>query len=536
MKKIAIVGAGPTGIYTFFSLLKKRVPLSITVYEQSDEAGVGMPYSNEDNSKMMLANIASIEIPPIFSTYIDWLREQDEAHLARYRVDRNSLHVRQFLPRILLGEYFRDQFIQLVASAREQGFKVNIHESCQVTDLEATKTGVKLWVENEPVAERFDLAVIATGHVWPDDSTCTRTFFPSPWSGLMEANIRACNVGIMGTSLSGIDAAMAVVVQHGEFFETDDGQLHFRRDARSQALNITLMSRSGVLPEADFYCPIPYEPLNVATAEVIEQAIAAGSDGLLDRVFALVVQELEQADPYWSQRIGLNTLTADTINAAWFADRKKYDPFRWAQVNLNEVERNKRDKRTVAWRYTILRLHEQIEEIVPHLNEQDVQRFTSGLARIFIDNYAAIPSQSIRRLLALREAGLINILALGQDYDMQVGENQTRIFSGENSWTFDVFIDARGQQALKTKDLPFPTLRKQLLETGDDIPDVGEDYTLQEPELARGHIAFGALPYLMHDRPFVQGITACAEIGAAMAKAISQPASWSRRRLPSIEI
>lgn len=536
MKKIAIVGAGPTGIYTFFSLLKKRVPLAISVYEQADEAGVGMPYSNEDNSKMMLANIASIEIPPVFSTYIDWLREQDEAHLARYRVDRASLHVRQFLPRILLGEYFRDQFLQLVARAREQGFEVNVHESCRVTDLEATETGVKLWVEDEPVAGHFDLAVIATGHVWPDDSTSTRTFFPSPWSGLMEANIRACNVGIMGTSLSGIDAAMAVVVQHGEFVESDEGHLQFRLDKQSEALNITLMSRSGILPEADFYCPIPYEPLKVVTASAIEQEIAAGAEGLLDRVFQLVVQELELADPRWSESMALHRLNADTINDAWFADRKKHDPFRWAQANLDEVERNKRDKRTVAWRYTILRLHEVVEEIVPHLNERDAQRFTSGLARIFIDNYAAIPSQSIRRLLALREAGIIDIVALGQDYEMKVEEKQTRVFNQQNSWVYDVFIDARGQQALKTKDLPFPTLRQQLLATGEDIPDVGDDYTLQEPAMARGHIAFGALPYLMHDRPFVQGITACAEIGAAMARAVSQPASWPRRRLPFIEV
>ena len=60
MKKIAIVGAGPTGIYTLFSLLQQQTPLSISIFEQADEAGVGMPYSDEENSKMMLANIASI--------------------------------------------------------------------------------------------------------------------------------------------------------------------------------------------------------------------------------------------------------------------------------------------------------------------------------------------------------------------------------------------------------------------------------------------------------------------------------------------
>lgn len=71
MKKIAIIGSGPTGIYTFYHLLKNSTPLSISVFEQSEDAGVGMPYNDDDNSRLMLANIASIEIPPIFITYLD---------------------------------------------------------------------------------------------------------------------------------------------------------------------------------------------------------------------------------------------------------------------------------------------------------------------------------------------------------------------------------------------------------------------------------------------------------------------------------
>ncbi|MCT4701594.1 FAD-NAD(P)-binding protein [Enterobacteriaceae bacterium H20N1] len=536
MKKIAIIGTGPTGIYTFYSLLKHNEPLSISLFEQAHEAGVGMPYSFEDNSRMMLANIASIEIPAIFSTYLDWLRSLSEEHLARYGVQPPSLHDRQFLPRILLGEYFRDQFLQLVAQAKKQGFEVEVHESCQVTDLETTSEGVRLWAQRQPAAELFDLAVIATGHVWPDEDPSVRTFFPSPWSGLMEAKIGACKVGIMGTSLSGIDAAMAVVVQHGTFIEKDGEPSYFKLDEGSEALNIVLMSRSGILPEADFYCPIPYEPLSIVTDDVVKAEIAAGTEGLLDRIFRLVAKELERADPLWSERIALSAQNADSFSDAYFADRKNNDSFHWAESNLLEVERNKRDKHTVPWRYTVLRLHEVVQEIVPHLDERDGKRFDAGLARVFIDNYAAIPSQSIRRLLALREAGIISILTLGQDYKMDVKEEQTVISVQQNTYEFDVFIDARGQKPLKTKDLPFPTLRKQLELTGDDIPDVGDDYTLLEPASARGRIAFGALPYLMHDQPFVQGITVCAEIGAAMARAIFQSESHPRRRLPVIDI
>lgn len=535
MKKIAIIGAGPTGIYTFYALLGKGMPLDVTVYEQADEAGVGMPYSDDDNSKMMLANIASIEIPPLFVSYLDWLRTLSDSHLARYGVERASLHVRQFLPRLLLGEYFRAQFVELVAEAKRRGFQVTVRERCQVTDVEATEDGVCLWAQGNVQPLIFDLVAIATGHVWPDDSTATRTFFPSPWSGLMEASIPACRVGIMGTSLSGIDAAMAVAVQHGRFSEADDEHITFTLDKNSEALSIVLMSRSGILPEADFYCPIPYEPLNVVTAAAMEKAIAAGSAGLLDRVFGMMVEEIAAADPQWSRHIALRTQDADSFAEAWFADRHQHHPFHWALANLNEVERNKRDRRTVLWRYTILRLHEVVEEMVPHLDDNDRERFQRGLARVFIDNYAAIPSQSIRRLLALREAGIVSIRALGQDYQMYGKGGQTVITAEGKTSTFDVFIDARGQRPLATKDLPFPTLRAQLEACGETIPEVSEDYTLCAPGCARGRIAFGALPYLMHDRPFVQGITVSAEIGAAIARAVVAPPSRTRKRLPAPE-
>ncbi len=62
--------------------------------------------------------------------------------------------------------------------------------------------------------------------------------------------------GDPGTSLSAIDAAVAVVARHGVFHTEDDKTTHFSLHPGSEALEITLMSRHGVLPEADFYCPI----------------------------------------------------------------------------------------------------------------------------------------------------------------------------------------------------------------------------------------------------------------------------------------
>lgn len=529
--RIAIIGSGPTGLYTLFALIEHGEPCRIDVFEKGENAGIGMPYNDAENIRLMLANIASIEIPPIGETYLDWIQRQPPARLERFGVDPAAATERSFFPRLMLGEYFRDQYLWLIDQAGQRGFAVSTYENCEVSDIDVRDDGA--WVTapcfDAPVP--YDRVVIATGHVWPDESEATRSYFPSPWSGLVDAAIPAVAVGILGTSLSGIDAAMAVATQHGTFRSGHDGAMEYLRDAGSEGLSITLMSRSGILPEADFYCPIPYGPMKVASAEAIARAIAAGSDGLLDRVFALVVQEIAMSDPAYAQRMALETRTADDFAHSYFADRKNHDPFRWAEYNLAVVEKNKAERRTVEWRYAILRLHEQVQEIVPHLTDADRERFDTGLSTVFVDNYAAVPSESIRRLLALRAAGVIELLDMGTEYEkLREGEATVIVIDGQR-YHYDVFIDARGQRPLQSKDLPFPSLRRLLLAHGVDIPDVGDDYALLAPPLASGRIAFGALPYLIHDRPFIQGITASAEIGRAIGSQQRSKTPRARRRL-----
>ncbi|WP_379923625.1 hypothetical protein [Erythrobacter sp. R86502] len=111
----------------------------------------------------------------------------------------------------------------------------------------------------------------------------------------------------MGTSLSAIDAAMAVVSQHGDFVEDADDTVAFALLPGSADLRITLMSRTGILPEANFYCPIPYEPLVCATAHAVAAEMAQGSAGLLDRCFHLFAKEIVLADSWWAAMIARGT-------------------------------------------------------------------------------------------------------------------------------------------------------------------------------------------------------------------------------------
>jgi uncharacterized NAD(P)/FAD-binding protein YdhS len=520
---VAIVGTGPMGIYTLAGLTDAPDPLEITLFEQGKTAGIGLPYSPEAASRLMLANIASIEIPPLGQTYLEWLEAQPEAALRRFRIDE-ALDERSFTPRLLLGLYFRDAFTDLVQRAQGNGHRVTVCESTKVVDIGLSERRLFVETAQGRLPLRFDRLVLATGHSF-EAVEAEAHYFPNPYSGLIKAEIPATSVGIMGTSLSGIDAALAVAMQHGRLVGRGESLRYVPEDA---GLKITLMSRNGLLPEADFYCPLPYAPLQVMTEAALQACKTAARP--LDAVFDLFRAEITADDPAYASRIGLKDLTVDSFPAAYFAERLAADPFLWAERNLQEVEANKAAQRTVAWRYAILRMHEEVELLVPEFSEDERARFASGLKRVFIDNYAAVPPESIRRLLALRDAGVLSLRALGEDYDLDVGAAETRITVAGESHHYDVFIDARGQKPLDSEDLPFDGLRRPLLRAGQQVPEVDQDYALVAPEGLAGRVYLGAIPYLMHDRPFVQGITACAEIGAAIAKGIRADARAERRR------
>jgi len=510
--RIAIVGTGPTGIYALKHLIEGGKVAEVHLFERGEEAGIGLPYSSENVITSMLANIASIEIPSIVETYLDWLGGLPAGVLQSYGVEPAKLDNRRFTPRLLLGLYFRDQLLALVDRAAAAGVLVEVRECTEVSDIIPQDGLLALSITDRSDAGPFDRVILATGHEFPEADEATRSYYPSPWSGLIQARVPAVRVGVLGTSLSGIDAVMAVANQHGKFVLLEDG-LTFETTATG--LHLTMMSWTGVLPEADFYCPIPYEPLTIMTDAAVADCTRKSAP--LDAVFDLFSAEITAADPTYAARIALSGLTADTFSPAYFAAREAQDPFRWARKNLEEVEHNKAHKITVPWRYAILRMHEKVEEIVQGLPESDRERFDKGLKKVFVDNYAAVPSESIRRLLALREAGVLSVLALGDDYDLKRDAQGTKVTANGAVHDFDVFIDARGQKPLASSDLRFPTLRRALLDADQETPEVGDDYSLLDIPAYAG-LVMAAIPYLMHDRPFVQGITASADIGQALAR------------------
>lgn len=556
MTRVGIIGSGPTGIYTLKGLAVSKRPLSITVFERGSDAGKGMPYHPHMNDQAMLANIASVELPAVCETLVAWLRRQPDEELLRLNVVKDAIGEREFYPRIVLGEFLQDQFRQLVEIGRSNGHAIDVRTNHRVVDIALQEHDIQLTVEDgsaDRQAYVFDHVVMATGHDWPETTEVKPGYFISPWPAAILKTIEPCSVGILGTSLRAIDALVSVATARGGFYLDAAGQTQYRVAAGSEQFRATMMSRKGVLPEADFYCDYPYKPLHLCTTEAVEALIARGSAGLLDSVFDLFKREIVVCDPDYAQRIGLALTTVETLPAAYFAAREAADPFVWTAANLAEAEQNKANRVTVQWRYAILRMHETIAKAVPFLNEADLGRFHKHFKSVFVDDYATVPHQSIQRLMALRRDGRLEVLRLGKVYDITtkgVAHGATVRVDKENV-AFDAFIDATGQAAMSVRDIPFPTLVAQGVIKAAATPEADliissetdEIFTRTggvdlddrfrprfEDDLCR-ELYCAAIAFLLHKMPFVQGITSANEIGGVVSRSIVEQSKGVGERI-----
>jgi uncharacterized NAD(P)/FAD-binding protein YdhS len=118
---------------------------------------------------------------------------------------------------------------------------------------------------------------------------------------------------------------------------------------------------------------------------------------------------LSDADPGYAAALNLDACDADSFAERHFSARMAADPFAHARANLAEARASHAQRKASPWRHAILRLHEAFATIVPMLADADLARFSRGLKRVFVDNYAAVPHLSVARLLALHEAGVLAV-------------------------------------------------------------------------------------------------------------------------------
>jgi len=516
--RIGIIGSGPSAIYALKHLIDSPEPLDVIIFESTNEVGKGMPYRSDINADYMLCNAFSREIPKVTRSLIDWLSALPPRELGEWELSVHELSARAFYPRLVIGEFLEEEFRALCKLAQTNKHMIGIKSSETVTDIIVAKDAAMLVRTNKNTEPyEFDHVIIATGHTWPEHPKVGDAELISPWPYTSITKLPAGNIGILGSSLSAIDIVAALGHSHGAFTDSN-GTVSWQPNHASATLRITMVSRNGIMPEGDFYYPFPYEPLKVITPEAVDQAIEAGSDGLLGRVFDLLCKELDKADPQYLKTLGKEARTLDGFADAYFKQRQDRGGVAAVKTDFAKVRKSMRDRQTIAYRYVLLRAHENFDRALRALDDDDWKVFVQKLLPVFTDCYAAVPHLSLARVIAMYDAGVLELMLSGDDASFTNGSNGgVDVDLGEETLHFDVMIDARGQVPAPLYALPFPSLVSELRPNPEHII---APFKLKLSTSENSAVYCLALPQVMERYPFCQGLTNCAENGKIVAAEI----------------
>ena len=524
VKNIAIIGGGPTAVYTLAALVGSKTPIGVVIFEKCSEIGSGMPYSSDTATPSMMSNIAGFEIPPVLTPLRDWLADLDRKSLADMRLTADDIDARTYYGRLVLGRYFQAQLSQMVSRARGAGHQIELRRRTEVNDVLIKRNGITIcWAS--PLGDGddlFDEVVIATGHSWTRQpkGDVTDTNLVPLWPIKDVHAIAGDYIGVLGTSLSGIDAVVAIADLHGDFVEDQNGMRWALRPGHSLP-RIAMLSRKGLLPEADYYYPFPLPELNSLTEDRVLEESQQGQAGLFDRLFSLFIKDLLSVIGNGGPVLH-DDMSVDSFVQTYFLSRMDTDPFEYARSNLAEARAGHANRTPCRWRVSILKAHEVFEMAAPYLNEADLEVLKSKLGSVFADNYSSVPHPSIERMLALHDVGVLEVIALGDEYNVENTSHGIKVSNGGLIHNFDALIDARGQRPLGINELGFAGLviDKTVKEMGQGA---GVHLTPLVP--TTGYIQCVALPILLARRPFVQGLASCAKLGAGAGQSILERVS-----------
>lgn len=531
---LAVIGGGPAAVYLLKHLLALGVTANVTIFEQNHSVGWGMPYAAANASDDLLANISSAELPPLAMSLLAWLHSLGEDHLARFNLQRQNLSPTEYYPRQLLGAYFAAQFEILAQDYAASGGTLTARTAHHVDDVVPTANGHHVWFttgKGQGGSENFTFVVIATGHQLADQAPASATgknFFATPYPLRNLRRVTGGDIGILGSALSAIDAALYLAKCGGRFVSRNH-QMTYHRDDHRAPFRITMLSRKGLLPELDFYYPLPLTPLQHLRHEAVAGLVDRGEAHLLQKAFALFTQDLAAWLAPDDEMLSGNI---EQFHFKYFAARAAQNPFVWAHAELPKRKEAKFEKQVDHLKLTILKGHQVFEWLYAHLTPAEQQTFNDFMKPLFIDNYTAIPLRSVEKLLALHDAGCLEIATTGAEYQLYGDARDIYLNGDGRTRKFQWLVDGTGQKALAINELPFPILSSLMqmpLDWHTQASRRSEAQSLQVDDafqvLVQGtlikNLFVVAAPFLLQQLPFAQGLDSVNKLTQTVACALA---------------
>lgn len=466
--RIAILGAGPSGLFIFKRLVASgRKDLSIDIFEKHTTLGAGMPYSKLGANDEHITNVSGNEIPEIVTPIADWIKTVPQETLHRFNINLENFNDYKVLPRLLFGEYLSAQFKLLIQLAKKQGLVVNIYFKSTVEDIIDVPGEKQVLIKvSDGETYAYDYAIISTGHRWPKRfEGKVPGYFDSPYPPSKLALTLNHPVAIKGASLTAIDAIRTLARNNGRFIKDESGKVIYELSENSKAFRLVMHTRNGLLPAIRFHL----EDSHLAKTSILSQeeidANRAENGGFLsldyifDKNFKALFKDL---DPVFYLKI--KEMKMEEFVAEMMELRERLDSFQLFMAEYAEADKSIKRKESVLWKEMLAVLSFAMNYPAKYLSAEDMLRLQQSLMPLISIVIAFVPQSSVEDLLALYRAGVLTLVTVGEDSEMDVLESGGIIYhyideqQEKQEVFYKTFVDCVGQPHLSYDDLPFKSL------------------------------------------------------------------------------
>lgn len=469
IKRVAIIGGGPSGLLMFKRFVEEGdVNLHIEVFERQRKMGVGMPYGPEGASLEHITNVSGNEIPDLQNSLTKWIKELPDKTTQQYKIDADNFNAYKVLPRLLFGEYLSAQFESLKKTAIDKGMQIAFHKETEIIDITDLPGENKVEVQFQHQAEEFDIVIICTGHNWPmKEEKRIPGYFDSPYPPAKLKFIANYPVAIRGSSLTAIDAVRTLARSNGKFLTGENGLLIYQKRENCSEFRMVMHSRNGLLPAIRFHLEDSHLSKGSVLSRKELEANLAKNNGFvsLDEVFENKFKEpLKENDPEFYKLI--KDMEMEDFVEAVMTVREKSGSFELFRTEYKEAEESIRNRESVYWKEMLAVLSFTMNYPAKYFSAEDMLRLKKVLMPLISVVIAFVPQASVEEMLALHTAGVLEVVAVGDDSEVVPNPKGGATYSytdedGKKMETsYKLFIDCIGQPHLEAKDLPFISLLK----------------------------------------------------------------------------
>jgi uncharacterized NAD(P)/FAD-binding protein YdhS len=453
-KNLAIVGGGPAALYLLKAVVEKNVKnINISIFEASNTFGTGMPYSNYWNCLEHELNIASKELPELKIEPHIWLRNQDVAIKKSYGIKDSEINEDIVLPRILFGKYLEEQFNYYLSRLMDSGIKVKLYPNERI---EKISKRYNFTLKSARNSYFFDTVVIATGHVWPEKNLDKDYYYVSPYPLSKLHSIKDKNIGIIGSSLTAIDAIRSLARANGEFIEQNNGVI-YRTTNSSSNFRITMHSRKGLLPNIRYHLEHPRIRKYEYISELEIRENIASNNGLLslDYIFNKSYLDTIKVKDYNTYK-EIKDLGIEGFYKYYF-EREGIKNFNQYELKLSEMKRTEKDRSPIYWKEALEDTIYTLNFHAKNLSAEDTIGLRKYIMPVYNHLVMFVPYRSVDELIALHKANVLDNIELGFDSEIRDGQIHTQ----NKILQYDLLINCIGQKNLNIEDFPFKDLVRE---------------------------------------------------------------------------